>query len=232
MAWVTPLSPNWSLAIEEQFYLLWAPLVLWLKPNQIATIAFVALIAGIGLRFAILPGHDPRYFSQIFFFTLTHLDGLCIGILVRLSYNERSTRNALLWFARTWWMWALASAVILITDAHLAPGVPNSYGPAMLRAGFTVLSMLSAAVMMHGVLIDGWIRRAFDTAPTRRLGTYSYFIYMFHITIAFAVAKVLPASQWTFGFQCIAILALAHASQILMEGPALRLRRRLRFNLH
>jgi len=109
MAWVTYLGPTWSLSIEEQFYLVWPPVVRWLNNRQLCTLALLVLVAGISLRCFLLIGFDVRYTSQIFLFTLTHLDGLCVGIPLRLAFNSPRARPALIAFARFWWLWTAPS---------------------------------------------------------------------------------------------------------------------------
>lgn len=236
MAWVTYLGPTWSLSIEEQFYLVWAPVVRWLNNRQLCTLALLVLVACISLRCFLLIGFDLRYTSQIFFFTLTHLDGLCVGILLRLAFNSPQSRPALTAFARYWWIWTALVVAMFVIDGQIGrPNVSSAYQPLTIRIGFTAIAVMFAAVIAHGILIDGWVRFIFDWKVLRRLGSYSYFMYLFHWTVGNLAARAIiswignPGPLWIFVLQFILTFAAAHLSFIAIERPAMNLRRRFPF---
>lgn len=236
MAWVTYLGPTWSLSIEEQFYLIWAPIVRWLNNKQLFLLAVAVLFAGILLRCVLLPDFDPRYLSQVVFFTLTHLDGLCIGIILRLAFNSREARPALHTFAKSWWIWVALVAAIFAIDSQIGRlGVSSVYGPVSLRVGFTAIALMFAAIVANGILVDGWIRSIFDWKILRQLGSYSYFMYLFHWTVggpaALAITSYIgnPGKLWLFAIQFVLTVAMAHLSFVAIERPAMRMRRRFPF---
>jgi peptidoglycan/LPS O-acetylase OafA/YrhL len=243
MAHVPMIAPAWSLAIEEQFYIVWSAVVRWLDPRRLAFVAAAVLIGGIVLRFGVLcaviyyTSGDPiekveRGLSTIFYFTLTHLDGLCIGILMRLLYDRPRFRTALARFARAWWVWAAAIAVILIADGQAGwPQIHNWYQPMMLVFGFTVLALLFAALILHGLMLNGWVRTVFDLPTLRRLGAYSYCMYLFHLPVSTLMRLVITNTIGSIGVvpllgvEFAAVIGFAHLSYVWFESPILSLKR-------
>jgi peptidoglycan/LPS O-acetylase OafA/YrhL len=78
------LNHLWSLAVEEQFYLLW-PLVILLirKPGHLLVCMGLLLVGVLGLRLWIWNNHvaDLAYFNL---YTFTRIDGICIGCMIAL----------------------------------------------------------------------------------------------------------------------------------------------------
>jgi peptidoglycan/LPS O-acetylase OafA/YrhL len=74
---ISPLGHTWSLAIEEQFYLVWPLLMLLVPRRQLIWIAILGIALGSAIR--TLAGGDFEYFS-----TVTRGDAILVGCLVAL----------------------------------------------------------------------------------------------------------------------------------------------------
>jgi peptidoglycan/LPS O-acetylase OafA/YrhL len=73
------ISPTWSLAIEEQYYFLWAPTARFLRrPRMLTAVLAAALITSPMLRIANLHWMTLTH-------TLIHLDGIALGSLLALG---------------------------------------------------------------------------------------------------------------------------------------------------
>jgi peptidoglycan/LPS O-acetylase OafA/YrhL len=157
--WVRAADPGfgggfghaWSLAIEEQFYVVW-PVVMLLAPRRwLVMIAVAGVAIGVGSR--VLLALDDASVSRLYFGTDTRLDGLMLGAAVALiSPRGRPSR----------WMVAIAGAAIaagvLLADVVVAPAVV---------AVATVVIILGRP----GVLA---------LAPLVWIGRLSYGLYLWH----------------------------------------------------
>ncbi len=227
------IGTTWSLAVEEQFYVVWSLIVSFASSRSLAIIAAVALVAGLALRCALV-GSYPN--NKVDLFTLTHLDGLCVGALMRLAYDSPRWRVALVWFARTAWLWCASYAVGIALDIYVWPqGDIGVWAYRFnMRFGLTLLALLFGAVCSAGMMRDGIVRAIFDMSWLRRLGEYSYFMYLFHTLL---VAPVLAMAgrlgvprQGAAGLLLLCVefavvIAVAHLSSRYFEMPIRRLKR-------
>ncbi|UWZ84095.1 acyltransferase family protein [Occallatibacter riparius] len=160
------LGPTWSLAIEEQYYLLWAPLVRVLrKPWMLAGALATALIAS--------PLFRTTHFVWITkTHTLTHLDGIAMGSLLALGLYTVA------WGRRTWLILGLCAIVIGFTLAGTVAG-GTAFLDSALTCGFggAVLSSIAATGFRNPV--NALLRRG----PLPFYGRISYGMYMTHIMV-------------------------------------------------
>jgi peptidoglycan/LPS O-acetylase OafA/YrhL len=160
------LGPTWSLAIEEQYYFLWAPVVRFLRqPWLLACVLGGALIVSPALRathFAWITKTD----------TVTHLDGIAMGSLLALGlYTIALPRRA----------WLAIGMVAILIGFSLAGTVAG--GTALLDCaltcgfGGTVLASIASTGARNPV--NAILRRG----PLAFYGRISYGMYMIHIMV-------------------------------------------------
>ncbi|CAN5464802.1 hypothetical protein BH11PSE4_BH11PSE4_35240 [soil metagenome] len=231
IAAISLLLPTWSLAVEEQFYIAWSIIARIFTATSLATVALLLLCASIVMRFWMLaqPAANP---SVIFYFTPTHLEGLCIGSIIRIAYDRGSYREVLLSVARHWWVPFLISGLILSIDRKFgAPTLSNWYQPVMMHVGFPIIAWLFGALMLHGIMIDGWVRSFTSIGILRGFGKYSYCIYLYQNAVLVALSSVFPQLAYTLGtggylvFQAILMYWFGKMSYRYIESPCLQLKR-------
>jgi peptidoglycan/LPS O-acetylase OafA/YrhL len=160
------LGPTWSLAIEEQYYLLWAPLVRFLrKPWMLAGALATALIASPLFRMTHYAWITKTH-------TLTHLDGIAMGSLLALALYT------IPWRRRTWVTLGLCvSAAGFALAGTIAGG--TAFLDSALTCGFggAVLASISSTGARNP--INALLRRG----PLPFYGRISYGMYMTHIMV-------------------------------------------------
>jgi peptidoglycan/LPS O-acetylase OafA/YrhL len=171
------LNHYWSLAIEEQYYLVW-PLVLLLlkKPKRILILCIILIAALIGIRLFLLYniGGLNIAFDRIFLFT--RFDGILFGSMLAVLYhiNSKLIRKYFTVF------------IVLLTIANYLfywflknQGDPRF--PVWGVAGYTTFSALFALLVYEAVMGDNrFIKYILTLRVLRFLGKYSYGFYIFH----------------------------------------------------
>ena len=221
----SPLQHTWSLAIEEQFYLVW-PLVLlvllryarrgWRKVGVAVTVT-LGVASSILMAVLFHPGTDP---SRIYYGTDTRLFDLMAGATVAFLAASRRQPNARA--RRTLHVIAPAATVALAifwVTAGTPGGLPTNF---MFEGGFLICAALAALVVADARLIEpGRLSRALAWPPLHFIGTISYGIYLWH----WPVIVYLTASRTGLPTVSLAIvrvlvtLALSTASYYLVERP-------------
>ncbi|MGB5759139.1 MAG: acyltransferase [Acidimicrobiales bacterium] len=216
---VPGLGHLWSLAVEEQFYLLWPAAVLLLIRRRrfevAAALVVVAIAASMSWRMFLWSRADD--WVLVYIRTDARIDQLLLGALV-----------AVLWFhgrlpGRPAGLAWLGAAVIGIAFAVASPQSPVLY-----NGGFTVVAAATALVVV-GCLGGHWDGAGLlNFGPLRQLGKVSYGLYLWHEPVLWATSR--EAGGLPVGVQVIigvglSILAAA-VSWRLLETPALRQKNR------
>jgi peptidoglycan/LPS O-acetylase OafA/YrhL len=212
----TLLSPLWSLAIEEQFYLLAPPLVWWLGRRGLLRL-LPGLLLAVLLLSPLMRLYNP-WFSA-WDATLCRLDGLSAGLL--LAVLLRDARAAAWLAAHSRWLAPLAA---LAVGAALALAVSAAVDAhTRLALGVSLNSLATAAVILHlGVNRTAPRRRLaglLSTPALVALGRGSYFLYVMHMPMLFLAAWSGAVGPWRPALALVYCLAGAWLSWRLLETP-------------
>ncbi len=161
-----PIGPTWSLAIEEQYYFLWAPVVRLLRrPSALAGLLAVALIAAPLFRLSHFRWITPTH-------TLTHIDGIAMGSLLALGLHTLPLTR------RTWLALGLTGIVAgFIAAGTIAGG--TAFLDTALTTGFGGAVLASIASVGARNPLNAALRRG----PLAFYGRISYGLYMTHIMV-------------------------------------------------
>ncbi|CAN5196068.1 acyltransferase family protein [soil metagenome] len=197
----------WSLAVEEQFYLVWPLLMLLLllvKRRAVrAAIAAVIAVAS-ALAMALLAGPDP---TRVYYGTDTHSFGLAIGAALAFILQGAFTGAAESGrVARIGLPVAGAAAVGgILAIAALLPEDDSR----VTHGGLVVVALLTALAIAGAVAAGSWLGRLLDSQPLRWIGERSYGLYLWHWPVLVLCAAALPASSpWWLAPSCALALTV------------------------
>jgi len=229
----SPLRHLWSLAVEEQFYLVW-PVALALlvrvtrgrrTPMVIATLAFAAGSALLGAALFKV-GEDPL---RSYYGTDTRAAGVLLGAALAIAAPPWSLRPHLARWSR--WLLSLAGVVGLMGIGWMCMRA-NEFDPFVYRGGFLLLDLCTLAViaaLVHpGITgVGRGVGAALGSGPLVWIGRRSYGIYLWHWPI-FVLTRpdldVDPAAWYGSGWRLLALrigltLVVAELSYVFIEMP-------------
>jgi peptidoglycan/LPS O-acetylase OafA/YrhL len=212
----------WSLAVEEQFYLVWPLIVLVVvgRGGRTRRVGWVALAGAIAssawMAFLFQSSQDP---SRVYFGTDTHAGGLLLGAALAIALppwsraaTVKDTARLLLGLVG---LGAFAGLVMLMATL-------NQFGTLTYRGGIQLADVLSAVIIL--VVTHPAIREAriLATPVLRWIGKRSYAIYLWHWPIFDLTRPDVDVSMsgWPLTILRLALVAVAaDLSYRLVEQP-------------
>lgn len=225
----SPLDHTWSLAIEEQFYILWPPLVVLALVRARLSVAALGVLAGLlslasALWMAAL--FDPTWgTARVYYGTDTRIQALAMGAALAVGLGQRVQHfpAALPRLA----IRRAADVVGLLAMLLLGAAWVGADGqdPRLYRGGLFALGLLAISVTGACVVSPrGVAARVLGLAPLRRLGLWSYGIYLWHwpVYIVLDEGRTGLAGWDLTALRTGVAIAVAGVSYTWIEGPIRR----------
>ena len=224
----------WSLAMEEQFYLLW-PLVVWLFPERRKLIAIASGLIAVSCAFRLAAPLGSMSPSDIRVFTPTQVDAILAGVLLGLL-REGPVYNRINPFAK----WVVASGgatVILLALWKGEPWAWTYWGDEIL---IPIEHLTAVGIVMMVIDEGSLVNRLCSQRWVCGLGALSYSMYVFHLTFGtYFMGTLTPelarhmrqsfAILLSGGLAFATTLALGMLSYLLIERPVMRMKHHLRY---
>lgn len=180
----SPVTHFWSLAIEEQFYLVFPPILLLLFSRHVSRRSIqrglVALAAVSALLMAVLhdPAGDP---SRVYYGTDTRVFSLLIGALFAFLFPQgrvlgRGPRG----LSRRQRRFVDGAGLISFLGIIAFMAFVDGYSPFLYRGGILLVSLLTAVLIVALVYPASVMARLLSLRPLVWLGQRSYGIYLWH----------------------------------------------------
>jgi peptidoglycan/LPS O-acetylase OafA/YrhL len=220
------LGHTWSLAIEEQFYLVWPWVLLFIcrARRRLGLVAkALALLAVLDMMWsthlALTAGHDRAYFS---------LDGHAMGLLggaaLALVWNGAPEWRPTSAIKRLLQSTAGASVLGIVLAAVVLTPAANQVSLAISVS--TVLTVVLIPILLG--VPEGPIHRVFSSAPAVWIGKRSYGLYLYNQIVFYTFVPLRPHSKLVDVMCLLATFAIAALSYKFVEEPFLRRKDRIR----
>ena len=164
----SPLEHTWSLAIEEQFYLVW-PLVVVFAGKRLRVVAIVLALASMA---AALFLYDPERTTRVYMGSDTRAAAILFGaVLATLVPMGHSTRRPRL---------LDASSIVAFLALAYAWSTLDGQSPFLYRGGFWLTELAALVVITAAVTHGTILARVLAFRPLAFVGTISYGLYLWH----------------------------------------------------
>jgi len=228
----------WSLAIEEQYYLLWPLLVIFLRKRTLALVCLGLILAALLIRAWLVWRFEPAFSEHAMYtFTVARWDALAVGSLLALLVRSEA---ALVIVQRYFVRGFVALSLVMLVQVALlrnftSAGVAGVFNQTSSALWFAMLLLLAIAPWQSRL---DRVRPLFENRFLRTVGKYSYAVYIFHVP-----AKMIFFSHFSISvhahapWQQLAVLAYnwivisglslaaAYVSWHALERPFLQLKK-------
>jgi peptidoglycan/LPS O-acetylase OafA/YrhL len=227
------LQHFWSLAIEEQFYLIWPLLIFKFRRNIyfFKAILFV-LLSIIALRtFLFIKYPDPIYSVHYYYNTFCRMDSFLLGGVLFLYQQKNKAKQFVNYFF---------TATLILILGIIITGNAKISNPFISTIGFTLIALMFTG-LIHNVTTHSTkiISHVFNYSWLKFVGKISYGLYIFHWIVLRVLEPKLSQqvseyiglshenSHWFSLFGCLAIsFLLSVISFFYFESYFLKLKRR------
>jgi peptidoglycan/LPS O-acetylase OafA/YrhL len=181
------LNHFWSLAVEEQFYLIWPAIVFALSMRALERTCVALVVIAFAFRLFLLT--TPFHHTGGYVLLPARIDTLAIGAWLAIIARDQARRE----LVERWAPKAFIVALIALAIANLPDLRMFGYRVSMQTVGFPLLAVMAASLISIGTgktEKTGRIRRFFSSRILVTAGKYSYAMYVFHLPLVIVMDMV------------------------------------------
>jgi peptidoglycan/LPS O-acetylase OafA/YrhL len=218
----SPLTHTWSLAIEEQFYLIWPLLVIlgftFIKRKRFRLLAILAgvVISSSLMAFLYAPGDDP---SRVYYGTDTRAFSLLLGATLACVWPSQRLSKTLPRHAS--WVLEIVgiTGLVLIIIMFM---VTSQFDSLHYQGGMLLISVITALVVATFAHPASKLAKWLSMKPITWIGVRSYGIYLWHYPIIILTTPIVNTdglNVWRITLQIGATLFISALSYQYVETP-------------
>jgi peptidoglycan/LPS O-acetylase OafA/YrhL len=216
-------NATWSLAVEEQFYLVWpAVLIVCLRRRwNLYLVALVFTAACVAVTVATTVHPTVQTLSDVYRLPTTHLPVMFVGIIFALSHRAGLPVTLRRYLASPivpiGVIAVLAMSLVAVSNKQLW----------LFWGGWVGFGIVSTSLIGHVTVTPaGWAARALSTRLPVWLGRRSYAFYLWHGPVILLLKPHLHSTPILGCAALAASLIIAQGSWTVVEQPFLRIKRR------
>jgi peptidoglycan/LPS O-acetylase OafA/YrhL len=208
----------WSLAVEEQFYLVWPAVILFVKdPRKLLWVLISVLLAVMIGRYLLWIFHI-QHLAYDSFYTFTRIDGICVGsliaVLIRIKPDFLKNYRHII-------VLVLAAVNFLMYFLNQNTSVRLPY---LAFVGYTTFAVMFGFLVYEAVVGKTRIIMAiFQNAVLRFFGRISYGLYVYHWPLYLILSpffyhmflRILPTGQWAVFASSLTVTIIAVVVSVL-----------------
>jgi peptidoglycan/LPS O-acetylase OafA/YrhL len=205
----TAIQHYWSLAIEEQFYLIW-PFIIFLvrKPKFLLWIVVLLLLGVIITRFTMwtMKIKDLNYFG---FYTFTRIDGICIGSMLAILHFMKSV------FLKKYFTWVVLGLAGINFIFYFFNHQKQFTFPYLAIIGYTTFATLFALAIHESIQEENKILKLIlGNQVLRFFGKVSYSFYVFHWPVYLIFFE--PVQRWVAAHSSLSAFNVNIVTSVLL----------------
>jgi peptidoglycan/LPS O-acetylase OafA/YrhL len=224
---IPPLGHFWTLAVEEQFYLVWPFIARTLTPARLLRLSLGLFASAMLLR--ILLAYAGTYVWIIFKITPTRWDGLALGAFLACLPACPHVEK---WFLKSIRKIIMLSIICLTTVFVYNGFALYPFSKISLALGLPFVDLLALGLVFGALQVKrGPFSSVLNSHPLQWLGRYSYSIYLIHLPFFFIANWLIGDGKTIFMNLLISVcvyvltpLLLARLAWDLVEQPFMKLR--------
>ncbi len=218
---IDAMTPLWSLAVEEQFYLFWPWVVLFCRKRTIIRIAAGAILICPILRALATPFFTNHF--PIYCLTPFRTDALAMGAFVAVSELQDPG-----WIAgkRRLAAGVSCAAFALLGILSFLPSFRTGANSVVFNTvGYSLSTLFFGGTLVFVLgMRGGLLQNLLSWAPARYLGRISYTFYLYHLAVFIKIEQYVHVRFLNQAVSFAITFILADLSWRFMESPILRRR--------